>query len=313
MQIIWNINSYSSEKENVVSLGTFDGVHLGHQAILSELKNRARQLNAIATMITFEPHPQLVVQHNGFPSIQILTTIEEKIQIFSSLGLDQLVVAHFTHTLAGMEPERFVDEILIQKLHMKEVIIGYDHAFGAGRSGNLQLLQNLGTKNKFTVSALSPVVIDGETVSSTKIRALLQQGSVKKAAKLMGHPYSISGQIIRGDARGRQLGFPTINVRLFSHYKLVPCNGIYATNSLIDGIIHRSVTYIGDRPTFNGIGEKIETYLFDFDQLIYGKEVEIQFIDFVRKDMKFNDEGDLINQIKQDIKVSLELLHNDAR
>ncbi|MBN2354840.1 adenylyltransferase/cytidyltransferase family protein, partial [candidate division KSB1 bacterium] len=235
MQIIWNINDYESEDENVVSLGTFDGVHLGHQSILSELKEKTANRNLTATMITFEPHPQLVVNKEERPSVQILTTIEEKIQIFASLGLDRLVIAHFTLALAGMSPERFVDEILIRRLHMKKMIIGYDHAFGHSRSGNQNLLLKLGRERGFEVTVLKPVVKNSITISSTKIRTLLLTGAVKAAADLLGRFYAISGQVIPGDARGRRLGYPTLNIRTYSQYKLIPKAGIYATLTGVEG------------------------------------------------------------------------------
>jgi len=312
MQIVWDINNYHSDRDHVVSLGTFDGVHLGHQAILAKLKEKSAQTDSVASMITFEPHPQLVVQREFQASVHILTTIEEKIEIFTELGLDQLVVAHFTRSLAGMAPERFIEHILLDRLHMKQVIIGHDHAFGHGRSGNFQLLEKMGAERGFIVSALEPVQVDGHTVSSTKIRHFLLRGEVKKAARLLGRPYMLQGQVVGGDERGRRLGFPTINLRPFSQYKLVPGPGIYATRLLIDGESHQSVTYIGSRPTFNGLEKVIESHVFDFDRDVYGKAVEISFAEFIREDKKFGDEDGLVDQIKKDLQVTLELFKKET-
>lgn len=313
MQIIWNINEYQSEDETIVSLGTFDGVHLGHQVILSQLKEKAAQKKLTATMITFEPHPQIVIQKKDRQAVRILTTIEEKIGILSQLGLDQLVVVHFTVATANMLPETFVDEILLKKLHMREIVVGYDHAFGHNRSGNLELLQKMSGSKGFDVSSVAPVEIDSLIVSSTNIRKLLAEGQIKKATALLGRNYSVSGLVIKGEALGRKLGYPTLNVQPHSQYKLIPAAGIYATISRIDNISFRSVTYIGERPTFSGAVQRIETHLFNFNQQVYGKEVEIEFVDYIRPDKKFADEKSLINQIKDDLRISLELLEKDGR
>ncbi len=313
MQIIWNINDYQATDQTIISLGTFDGVHIGHQAILSQLQEKAKQKNITATMITFEPHPQLVIRKEDREEVQILTSIEEKIEIFNKLGLDRLVVAHFTRTLAQMLPEQFVDEILLKKLAMQEIVVGYDHAFGQGRSGDRSLLEKLGREKGFRVSTVTPVKRDAMIVSSTNIRKLLLQGQIKNATTLLGRYYTVSGQVVQGDGRGRKLGYPTLNVRPHSQYKLVPANGIYATICRIEGVSYRSVTYIGERPTFAGMAKQIETHLFDFHETIYGKEVEIDFVEFIRPDRKFVDEKSLSEQIKDDLRISLELLQKVIR
>ena len=310
MQIIWNINTLSPTDISVVSLGTFDGVHRGHQSILAELKKRAQRVHTHATMVTFEPHPQLVLQDSSRPSQEILTTIEEKIEILSNLGLDRLVIAHFSSDFARMNPEQFVIDILINKLRMKEMIIGHDHSFGKERSGNLQLLQNLAAQKDFAVDSLKPFKIGNEIVSSTKIRHHLQRGNLKAAAAMLGRPYSINGLVVHGHGAGTGMGFPTINLRPFSQYKLVPQPGIYASRTYWGDFSYASVTYIGIRPTFNTDERVIETYIIDFDGYLYGQEVRIEFIEFIREDIKFSSPHALIEQIKRDISKSTELLSN---
>ena len=312
MQIIWNINTLPPTDSSVLSLGTFDGVHCGHQAILSELQKRAQRTGAHATMITFEPHPQLVLPQPSRPAQEVLTTIEEKIEILNSLGLDRLVVAHFSPAFAGMNPEQFVTDILLEKLRMKEIIIGHDHAFGKDRSGNFSLLQRLGRERGFIVDSLPPLVVEGDIVSSTKIRHSLLQGDAKAAAAMLGRPYSISGLVIHGDGRGTGLGFPTINLRPYSQYKLVPRAGIYASRTYLGGKPYASVTYIGTRSTFNQTDRVIETYIINFEGQLYGQEVKIEFVAFIRDDAKFTASSELIDQIKNDIKISVELLSSQS-
>jgi len=308
MQIIWNINTFPPSDTSVVSLGTFDGVHRGHQVILGELKARAERARAHATMITFEPHPQLVLQDSGRPQQEVLTTIEEKIEILDDLGLDRLVIAHFSPTFASMGPERFVIDLLIAKLRMREIIIGHDHAFGKGRSGNLALLQKLGAEFGFVVDSLPPLKVGEEIISSTRIRHALQEGNLEVAGQMLGRPYSINGLVVHGAGRGTGLGYPTINLRPYSQYKLVPRPGIYASRTRLGGRSHNSVTYIGTRPTFSAQERVIETYLFDFDGHLYGQEATVEFIAYIREDAKFATTQALIEQIKQDVTKSMELL-----
>jgi riboflavin kinase/FMN adenylyltransferase len=308
MQIIWNINTLPPADSSVVSLGTFDGVHYGHQTILNELKRRAQKSHAHATMITFEPHPQLVLNDSNRPQQEVLTTIEEKIEILNDLGLDRLVVANFSADFARMNPEQFVLDILLNKLRMQEIIIGHDHAFGKERSGNLALLQHLGAEHQFLVDSLPPYKVGEEIVSSTKIRHYLQQGNLAVAREMLGRAYSITGLVVHGEGRGTGMGFPTINLRPYSQYKLIPRPGIYASRTYLGGHPYGSVTYIGTKPTFAANDRVIETYILDFDGLLYGQEVKIEFIAYIREDAKFETRQALIEQIKLDINKSVELL-----
>ncbi len=312
MQIIWNINTLPPAESSVVTLGTFDGVHLGHQTILAELKTRANNLQARATMVTFEPHPQLVLNNPSRPPHEVLTTIEEKIEILNQLGLDRLVVANFSPAFAGLEPERFVTEILLERLKMREIIIGHDHAFGRARSGNLELLERMGAEQGFAVASLPPYRVEDEIVSSTKIRHYLQKGLMETATAMLGRSYSINGLVVHGEGRGRGMGFPTINLRPFSPYKLVPCAGIYASRCHLDGKCYAAATYIGKKPTFAAEERVIETYIIDFDGQLYGQEVRVDFIAFIREDTRFASTNALVEQIKQDINKSVEVLASQS-
>jgi riboflavin kinase / FMN adenylyltransferase len=308
MQIIWNINTLPPTDTSVVSLGTFDGVHCGHQSILSELQKRAQKAGARATMVTFEPHPQLVLPDMSRPPQEVLTTIEEKIEILNNLGLDRLVVAHFSPAFASMNPEQFVIDILLAKLRMQEIIIGHDHAFGKNRSGNLALLRHLGEEKGFLVDSLPPLKVRDEIVSSTRIRHCLQQGDPEAAAAMLGRYYSINGLVIHGEGQGTGMGFPTINLRPYSQYKLVPRPGIYISRTYLSGKPYSSVTYIGSKPTFDQFERVIETYIIDFEGHLYGQEVKIEFISFIREDAKFATTSALVEQIKKDIKIAVEFL-----
>ncbi len=308
MDIIWNTNDFLSLDKTVLTLGTFDGVHLGHQELIRNVVERAHASKLRALAVTFEPHPQLVLQKTDHDSLRMLTTIEEKIAQLQKCNLDTLVIVPFSPAFAAMSSEEFVKEVLIKKLRMAEMFTGRDHAFGKSRRGNLAVLQELAKHNKFSVTAVEPVQIDQQVVSSTRIRAFLNEGQTRKAAAMLGRPYSLQGRVIKGDGRGKNLGFPTINLQLYSQYKLTPKTGIYASTFLHAGRRYPSVTYIGMRPTFDLHERVIETHVMNFDHEIYGHEVNVALMDYLREDIKFPDQQLLIEQIKQDVSKSLELL-----
>jgi riboflavin kinase/FMN adenylyltransferase len=308
MQVFWDINRIEPRVNTVLTLGTFDGVHRGHQAIVRELQAFAQETKAVPTLVTLEPHPRLVLAEKEEPAIRLLTTIEEKIDALSKLELDRLVVANFSSSFAALEPQEFISDILVKKLKMKHIIIGQDHAFGRNRSGNIELLQKLGNQFKFGVTVVKPIRMNRRVVSSTQIRNMLLEGEVEQAAELLGRDYNLRGQVVKGDGRGRQLGYPTANIRPFSRYKLIPKVGIYATRIKVGQSIFNSATYIGLRPTFNLEEKVIEVHLMNFDSELYGQEIELSFIRFIRDDIKFDTIEQLIIQIEDDKKRSLELL-----
>jgi len=308
MEIIWNLNNFTSNKPSVITIGTFDGVHLGHQTILERLNRLTGKYDSFSTLITFEPHPQLVLTKSDQPEIRLLTTIEEKIEFLKNFGLDRLIIAKFTPEFAATRPDLFVKNILVKKLNVAHVVIGHDHAFGQGRKGNVRLLEKLGQLHNFTVEVVEPIQAGDLVISSTKIRKHLAKGEVEIAKKLLGRYYSIRGQVIEGDGRGRDLGFPTANIRPYSQYKLIPADGVYAGKTLVENEIYYSVISIGVRPTFNTKAHLIETHLMDFNGTLYNREVDIILTHRLRDEIRFVRSYDLIEQIKKDKSQSMELL-----
>ena len=283
----------------MLTVGTFDGIHRGHRYLFDLVKKRAAEQDALSVMMTFEPHPQLVIRQ-GQSFLDLLTTIEEKINILENVGLDVLVITNFTKAFATLEAEQFIKNMLVDGLNTQHIIIGKNHFFGRDRRGNYQLLQELESQFGYKVEAVDPLVHDGHTVSSSRIRHLLTSGNVETATELLGRPYSVTGRVVHGKKVGQQLGFPTANVRPYSRYKLIPQVGIYATRIRIDSTWYDSVTYIGHRPTFDGEERLIEVHIFDWDKDLYDKNVQVTFLKFIRAEEKFSNRDELIAAISTD-------------
>lgn len=311
MELISDIQNYRAIGNSVLTVGTFDGIHLGHQKIIEQLKSIAANFDALSTLVTFEPHPQLVLKKSDRPGIKILTTRQEKIDILKSIGLERLVILEFNKEFAALSPRKFVQEILLQKLDMNHFIIGHDHAFGKDRQGNIKLLHEMGNTFNFTVDAVGPVQDGSQIISSTNIRNLLLKGDVELTSCFLGRDYKISGTVVKGYGRGKDLGFPTANIQPLTKNKLIPKIGIYATKLKIENIVYNSVTYIGNRPTFDLTEKVIEVHINDgFDKEIYNKTVELSFINFIRDDARFETTRQLVDQIKADKLESIRLLSN---
>jgi riboflavin kinase/FMN adenylyltransferase len=310
MEIIWDIENQNLSRISVLTLGTFDGIHLGHQAIIKEVNREAKRLKAVSTLLTFEPHPQLVLDNKNLSRIRLLTDINERIDILSQLHLSQLVVIPFTRHFAETSPESFVKDMLVDKLKIKSIVIGHDHAFGKNRAGNYKLLESLGESLSFNVKTIEAVTNDGEVISSTLIRSCLENGSIEKANGYLGRPYMIRGKVIPGQGRGRKLGYPTANISPSFPYKLIPKPGIYSSTILVDGVRYNSVTYIGSRSTFDLQDKVVEVHVFDFDKELYDANVELSFYHFIRDDARYSSSEALVSQIRIDIERSLELLHS---
>ena len=289
----------------IVTVGTFDGIHLAHRAILHEVVNRAQKVGGTSMVLTFEPHPQ--VQLNPQTAPLLLTTQEEKLGILDSLRLDVVVLLTFTRELAQMEAPEFVEQILHRKLRAWEVVIGHDHAFGRGRQGRLGTLQDLGDRLGFKVDAMEPVLHGGQPISSTRIRRRLRAGQVKEASEMLGRPYSLVGRIIPGDGRGRQLSYPTANLEVPPR-KLIPANGVYAVESSFTAPSLRGLLNVGLRPTFGGEARMVEVHFFDFQGSLYGKEISVQLIERIRDEEKFANGTRLSEQIRKDEEVARRLL-----
>ncbi len=308
MKIFWDIEDTTIDTGTILTLGTFDGIHRGHLQIINNVVNRARETGHDSALFTFEPHPQLVLGKEDRAPIHLLTTIDEKIEVLGRTGLDRLIVASFTPAFATMEPEQFVRSVLLGRLNMKHMIIGHDHGFGRARRGNQKVLETLSLEYGFDISVVEPITLSDTVISSTAIRTLLNAGEVEQANRLLGRPYTLQGKVVQGDGRGKNLGFPTANIRPYNRYKLIPQPGIYTSRLSVGERVYDAVTYIGYRPTFRLSQKVVEVHVLDFDGQLYGQDVNILFLNFVRGDQQFDSTKSLIEQIKQDIQDSRTLL-----
>lgn len=307
MKIIKDLLEIERNEKSVITLGTFDGLHLGHQQIVDTVIKKSLQSGGRSFLITFDPHPRKVIP--GRNDVKILSDLEEKIVILEELGLENLFVINFTEEFSRQSPEEFVEKYLVKGIGLSEVVIGYDHHFGKERDGNFKLLQDLGRKFKFIVTVVPELSVAGETVSSTKIRNALLSGDVVKAGKMLGRPYSFKGKIVRGDGRGKKLGFPTANLSTGNEDKLIPAKGIYAAECKVENEKHFGLLSLGSRPTFHKDGNIIpEFYIFDFDKDIYDKIMQVNMVEKIRDEEKFNSVDELIIQMNKDEEAGRKIL-----
>lgn len=285
---------------SVLTVGTFDGVHRGHQALLALLVERARQRNGPSRVLTFDPHPREVVRGER---VFVLSTLQERAQWIGSLGVDELIIVPFTQSLARMSAAGFVQEVLVNRVGLQEIVVGYDFAFGHGREGNGALLGRLGQELDFTVHVLNPQVLDSDVVSSSEIRrTLIQDGNVRRAATLLGRSYEMTARVVPGAGRGRQIGYPTANLEPVDPRKIVPAQGVYAVQvnfgdeaSWVGGMMN-----IGTRPTFAEQELRIEVHLFDFQGDLYGERLRVSYIERLRAEKKFHSVEELVEQLSRD-------------
>lgn len=289
----------SDGRGTVVTVGTFDGVHLGHRAVLEEIRDRASATGRRAVLLTFHPHPLRIVRPEATPPL--LTTPVEKKEILAETGLDYAVFLAFSPALSRYSPRRFVEEILVGRLRLDELVIGHDHGFGRGRSGDVTLLREIGTELGFAVDVVEPVLIEGAAVSSSLIRQAVSEGRLEAARTRLGRPYSARGVVVRGEQRGRDLGFPTANLSIDATEKLLPPSGIYAVRGVLKRGVFPGALHLGPRPTFQGSPPSIELYLLDFDGEIYGEEVRVDFIRFLRPVRAFGSVASLVRQMERDV------------
>jgi riboflavin kinase/FMN adenylyltransferase len=283
----------------VVTVGSFDGVHLGHRAVLDRLRSRADATGGRAILLTFEPHPLRVVRPGSAPAI--LTTTREKAEVLAQCGLDFAVFLRFSRALAEYSPRRFVEEILLDRLGTTELVIGHNHAFGRGRTGDSATLVELGEELGFSVDLLPPVSAGDSPISSTRIRQAIAAGDLDVARAGLGRPYSFLGTVVRGEGRGSGIGFPTANLRVDTGEKLLPPPGIYAVWGNLRTGVHPGALHIGPRPTFPGSPPSIELYLIDFDGILYGEEIRVDLIRLLRGIERFDSVAALVEQIERDV------------
>jgi riboflavin kinase/FMN adenylyltransferase len=309
MKIYHGIDDFSKLDFAVVTSGTFDGVHLGHQKIFSRVREIAERHQGETVVITFWPHPRLVL-HPEDESLKLLNTFEEKAALLKGQGIQHLIRIPFTKEFSQLTSEQFIQKILVDTIGTKKLVIGYDHHFGKNREGSFEQLKLNGPRYGFDVEEIPRQDVDHIGVSSTKIRKALKEGDITTANHFLGNPYSITGRVIAGDKIGRLLGYPTANIETDSKYKLIPMDGIYAVTVRHEHTIYGGMLYIGYRPTINGTKLNIEVNIFDFNQDIYGESLTIYFHKLIRGDMKFSDLEKLKEQLKSDQEESLKVLEN---
>ena len=284
----------------VLTIGTFDGVHIGHQKIIQQLKKEALQLGGESVLFTFYPHPRMVL----FPDahgLQLLTTQEEKLKFLEVCGIDNVIVQPFTFDFSRLTALEFVRDYLVNKLHVKKLIIGYDHQFGKNREGSIDFLRTLADVYEFEVIEIPAQDIDDVNVSSTKIRNALKSGDVDTACNYLGRPYSLTGKVVHGKELGRTIGFPTANIHVSDDTKLIPANGVYAVKVSVGTSSYHGMLNIGNRPTVNStVDRSIEVHIFDFDSLIYDAKITIEFIRFIRQEKEFSSVEALRSQLQED-------------
>lgn len=297
-------------KNAVLTIGSFDGVHAGHQQILQRITRAAKQVNGESVVITFHPHPRLVL----FPEqqdLKLLTTVEEKAALLAQYGVDHLVLTPFSKTFAQQTPEAYVRDFLVHHFHPNRIIIGYDHKFGKNRAGDIRYLQQKAADYQFEVEEISKQEVEDVAVSSTKIRKALLQGDVAQAAKWLRHPYQLKGTVVRGQQIGRSIGFPTANVQSTIPQKLIPPIGVYAVRVHHKATSYGGMLYIGPRPTVgDNLAQTIEVNIFDFDQDIYGDTLQVDFIAHIRGDEKFEGLPALQAQLQRDKIQTQKILSN---
>jgi len=315
LKIYNHLSEFSKLNNAIVTIGTFDGVHFGHQKIIIQLVEKAKADGGESVILTFFPHPRMIIDPEN-QDLKMINTINEKAEILKSLGVDHLIITPFTRDFSNQLPEDYIKNTLVNTIGTKHIIIGYDHRFGKDRSGNLADLKAAGLHYDFTVEEIVEQDIHDVAVSSTKIREALLAGDVALAADYLGYPFSIFGRVIKGDKIGRTIGFPTANIFVEETYKLIPGDGIYAVTVEMD--CHQSrktfkgMAYIGQRPTINGMTRNIEVNIFDFDQEIYGQDIKMNFLKFLRHDVKFTGLEALTLQLQKDKEATLDFFKSIA-
>ena len=305
MRIIRGIKNYSEKfPKPVLTLGNFDGVHLGHQAIFNKVVDRAKEIGGTAMAFTFEPHPLKVLAPDRSPLL--LNTFHGKMKLLETVGIQVVICADFTREFAQQNPGDFARRVLAEKVGVREVYVGYDYAFGKGREGSIDSLKEMGLNLGFTVGVVEAVQVNGTVVSSSLVRDLISSGRVDETYPYLGRYYSIEGNVIHGESRGHSLGFPTANIQ--SANELLPAYGVYAVRALVGGHHLDGVASIGVRPTFGAGPVSIEVFLFDYDGNLYGKHLEVAFIKRLRGEQKFSDVDALVGQMHKDVDRAKEVL-----
>lgn len=301
MQVHKGIHNLPNFKNAVLTIGTYDGVHFGHQQIIKRINDIATAINGESILLTFDPHPRLILNPKD-TTLKLISTIDEKIELLNSFELDHLVIAEFSKDFAAMDAEEYVQKILIDNFHPKKIVIGYDHHFGKNRSGNIDLLRKLASKYNYEVEEISAQTLDEISVSSTKVRNALLHGDIQQANQFLAHPFTIKGKVVHGDKIGRILGFPTANIDISYPHKLIPASGVYAVKIKINQQYYKGALSIGYRETvFDNSKLTIEVFILDFDGDLYNQELDMIFVQFLREQIKYENWELLKLQIEKDV------------
>lgn len=309
MEIIYNLSDLKKEERLIATIGSFDGIHLGHRKIVETVLKRGKEENAKTSLITFEPDPKVYFSKKNI-SNGILTTSEDKIGILKEFSLDKLIFIPFDKKVAGMSPELFLKEIVINQIGAFRLIIGYDHAFGKDRSGTLPVIKKLSNTYGFEIEIIQPFMVEKTIVSSTLIRNLLTDGKVEKARFFIGRYYALQSTVVKGKGRGQKIGFPTANFSLTGMNKLIPKTGIYAARISLEGEFFWGMVYIGNKPTFNEKELCVEVHIFNYKNELYGRKLTVEFLKRIRDDKKFKNAEELKIQMENDKKETLYFLKN---
>jgi riboflavin kinase/FMN adenylyltransferase len=300
LRVFKGIDSYDGIEQTCLTTGTFDGVHVGHVKIIDQLNKIAKEEGRKSVMLTFFPHPRKVL----FPDdhgLRLLTTMEEKLALFEKAGIDDVIIHPFSKEFSRFNAVEYVRDLLVEGIHMKHMVIGYDHHFGRNREGGIDQLREMAPLYDFNVTEISAKDIDDVNVSSTKIRAALDEGNVEIASAYLGYLYSFEGKVVHGKKRGNQIGYPTANLAEIDDTKLIPKNGVYSVEAELNGLLHRGMMNIGFNPTFEDEGQRsIEVHIFDFDGDLYGVQLRVFVLKYLRTEKRFSDVGELIKQMDTD-------------
>lgn len=301
MKVFHNIEDIDFNPNTILTVGTFDGVHRGHQLILNQLQTEASRFNLRDLVVTIHPHPQVVLQKADREPIRLLTSIDERIELFEKFGLSNLLIIPFTLEFAQTPPDVFIRDLLFKQVGLSKMLIGYDHMFGKNRSGNFDLLNELSSSLGFSIEKMEAFTEKDLIISSTKIRHALTDNDIIKANSMLGYNYLVKGKVVQGDMRGRTIGYPTANIEFEDISKLLPGNGVYLVRVALEAGNFFGMCNIGTRPTFkDNTITSFEVFIFDFDSDIYNQEIKVEFLEFVRKEMKFDGVTKLIDAIRQD-------------
>lgn len=311
MNVYYDVNEITKDPRTVITVGTYDGLHLAHRQVLDKVTGLAKEKGYRSFIITFEPHPQEVLK-NKTPDIKLLTAIDEKLRLFEKAGIENVLVIKFTEEFSKTEAREFYQKYLSGAIGVSDIVIGYDHLFGRNREGSFETLKSLGKEFGFEIHRVEEIDVEGKPVSSTRIRHALADGNIEEANKLLGYEYGFDGIVVEGDKIGRTIGYPTVNLKPVKENKVMPKEGIYCVRVIHNGAEFYGMMYHGFRPTLSeGIQRALEVHIFDFDKSVYGEKITISFLTRLRDDKKFNGKDELIAQIDKDKEDSLSYIEKN--